>query len=103
MLLTYSAVRVVAGSIRRLWIEAASEAEARAFCASADAGYEGPADRPRNADPVPEAYDEKTARRLLGGVSRTSLYKMVVLGEINRVQGTRRLLITRSSIERRCR
>lgn len=52
---------------------------------------------------LPEAYDEKTARRLLGGISRSTLYAWLVTGELERVPDTRRVLVTRSSIERRCR
>lgn len=98
---TYAAVRVVSGSIRRLWFEATGEPEAREFCASVNAGYEGPADRPENNEPLPNSYPEDVARRLLGGISRSSLYRMVIRGDVDREPGTRRLLITRTSIERR--
>jgi hypothetical protein len=38
----------------------------------------------------------------MGGVGRTTIYKELVLGNLERVAGTRRVLITRKSLERRC-
>jgi hypothetical protein len=101
---TFSAVFVVAGASRRTFFDAADESEARATCICWGVGLEGEAKRPGAApEPLPEAYDAQTARRLLGGVSRTTLYKEIVLGNLQRVPGTRRVLITRTSIEKRCR
>lgn len=98
---TFSAVTVVAGQIRRLWFQAAGEEEARQLCVTWNAGYEGPARGPEfHTTPAPEAYDEKTARALLGGVSKMTLWRWVAVGKLDRVPGTRRFLVTRSSIER---
>lgn len=55
------------------------------------------------AAPVPEAFNEKTARQMLGGISRATLWREMALGRLERVPNTRRVLITRASIERRCR
>jgi hypothetical protein len=97
---TFSAVHVEAGQIRRLWFQAAGEPEARELCVKLGLGYDGPSSGPEtHTTPSPEAYDEKTTRQLLGGVSRSFLYRELVAGRLERVPNTRRLLITRSSIE----
>lgn len=99
----WSAVYVANGVLRRMNFEAGDEAEAREFAIRCGAGLEGEAIRLKTtSEPLPVAYDAKTARRLLGGVSRSSLYKELVLGRLERVPGTRRVLITRSSLEQRC-
>lgn len=100
---TYSAVYIDDGKVCRMWIEAESERKAREFCQRCGAGLQGLAEPPRSESPLPEAYDEKTARRVLGGISRTTLYAELATGLLERVPGTRRVLITRRSIERRCR
>lgn len=101
---TFAAVYIESGRILRLWFEAPDETAARAFCLRCNAGYQGPSAGPAlpKAAPVAEAYNAKTARAMLGGVSAMTLYRWIALGELDRVQGTRRLLITRSSIERKC-
>ena len=96
----WGAICIHDGETRRLIVEAANEAEARAMCLQLGVGFDGPASRGvAPSPPMPEAYDQGTARRLLGGISRTSLYKELILGTLKRVPGTRRVLVTRSSIE----
>jgi hypothetical protein len=100
----FSAIRASNGCILRLWLEAINETDAREFCVRIGAGLEGESLAPESKqEPLAEAYDAKTARRLLGGISRSSLYKELILGNLERVTGTRRVLITRESLERRCR
>ena len=104
----WSALYIEDGDVRRLWFEAPSEEKARDFARRCGAGLEGASDRPDTTVPLPEAYDEVTTRKLLGGVrddgtpgvSRSFLYKELTLGRLERVPGTRRLLITRASIEK---
>ncbi len=96
----YVGVAVVAGEIRRLWFQARSEVDARETCRLLDIGYEGPAVAPATSQLLPVALDEKAAKQALGGVSRATLYRMLVRGDITRLPGSRRLLVTRSSIER---
>jgi hypothetical protein len=99
----WSAVYVANGALRRMNFEASDEAEARDFAIRCGAGLEGESTRSESRfEPLPVAYDAKTARRLLGGVSRSALYKELVLGRLERVPGTRRVLITRTSLEQRC-
>ena len=96
---TFAAVYVEAGTVRRIWFESASPEAARAFCVRYSFGLEGPATRPSDSLPTPAFYNEKSARTLLGGISRTSLYRELIRGNLVRVPGMRRILITRQSIE----
>jgi hypothetical protein len=100
----FSGIYVAAGEIRRVVYEARDITEARELAGKWGVGLEGeaaafPCDTPA---PLPEAYDEKTARYLLGGISRTTLYAELATGRLQRLSGTRRVLVTRRSIERRC-
>jgi hypothetical protein len=100
----FSGIYIVAGEIRRVVYEAKDLEDARQHAAKWGVGIEGeaiafPGDSP---PPLPEAYDEKTARYLLGGISRTTLYAELATGRLQRLAGTRRVLVTRRSIERRC-
>jgi len=100
----FSGVFVVGSEIRRLSFDAKDVDEARGICTKWGVGLEGES---ATLDPTPKmqapvAYDTATACRLLGGISRTTLYKWLSLGYVCRVPATRRFLITRESIERRC-
>ncbi len=100
----FSGIYVAAGEIRRVVYEAKDIAEARQLASQWGVGIEGeavtfPGEAP---SPLPVAYDEKTARYLLGGISRTTLYAELAIGRLQRLSGTRRVLVTRRSIERRC-
>jgi hypothetical protein len=84
-----------------MFFEAETEQEARDFAYKCGAGLEGPAAGPGTiSGPVPENYDEKTARRLLGGLSRSTLYRELGRGKLERVPGVRKVLVTRRSLER---
>lgn len=100
---TYSAVTVEAGRVRRLWFEAPDAQAAQAFCVRIGAGFQGPAARPADTAPAPEAYDKKTACKMLGGLSESTLYRLLATGKLERLPGTWRVLVTRSSLERYCR
>lgn len=97
----YSGVFVLNGSIRRIVFEASSQAEAEEMAKKWNVGIEGVAQIVNTPAPIPEAYDAKTACKLLGGVSRQTLYRDLVVGLLQRVPHTRRVLITRKSLERR--
>ncbi len=100
----FSGIYVLAGEIRRVVYEAKDLAEARQIATRWGVGIEGEAVAfaGESPPPLPEAYDEKTARYLLGGISRTTLYAELATGRLQRLAGTRRVLVTRRSIERRC-
>lgn len=100
----FSGIYVAAGEIRRVVYEAKDINEARQLAEKWSVGIEGEATAfpGESSAPLPEAYDEKTARYLLGGISRTTLYAELATGRLQRLAGTRRVLVTRRSIERRC-
>ena len=99
----FSAAYVVQGKMRRMFFEAIDDAEAREFCIRWGCGLEGESTRPElGTKSLPEAYDQQTACRLLGGISKSTLYRELQDGKLERVPGTRRILVTRSSLEARC-
>ena len=99
----YSGIYVADGQARRIVFEAKDHDEAVKIATLWNVGIDGEApniqEEPR---PLPEAYDQETARHLLGGISRTTLYAELATGKLERMPGTRRVLVTRRSIERRC-
>ena len=99
----FSGIYVAGGELRRVILEARDLAEPKQIAAKGDIGIEGEAVgfTGECPPPLPEAYDEKTARYLLGGISRTTLYAELATGRLQRLAGTRRVLVTRRSIERR--
>lgn len=100
----FAGVYVADGEIRRVIYEAKDSEEARLLASKWGVGVEGETDAfgGETPPPLPEAYDAKTARYLLGGISRTTLYAELATGRLERMPGTRRVLVTRRSIERRC-
>ncbi len=48
----------------------------------------------------PVAYNEKETRLMLGGISRSTLYRLLVAGHLERLPGLRSVQVTRASIER---
>ena len=100
----FSGVYLAEGQIRRVIFEAKDGGEAQLLAKQWGMGVEREtvefsSERPL---PIPEAYNEKVARHLLGGISRTTLYAELAIGRLARVKHGRRLLITRQSIERWC-
>jgi hypothetical protein len=94
----YSAITPIAGEIRRLFFEANDIEEARRIAAGCNAGLEGESQRPEV--PVPLAYNMAEAQKLLGGISRPTVYAWLKMGRLDRVGGTSKVLITLDSIER---
>jgi hypothetical protein len=102
----YSAVHIAPdASIRRISFEAATEEEARSFAVKYGFGFEGEAE-PETSRPVspdktqPEAYSSDEARRILGGISRKKLYALRATGKLEQLPDTRRVLVTRKSIQK---
>ena len=99
---TFSAVYTAGGIIRSMTFQAVDLAEATNFAAKWGVGVTGEivahgGDAPL---PPPDAYPWPVAARQLGGVSRSQIYTWLTLGKLDRVPDTRRVLITRLSIER---
>ena len=100
----FSGVYLSEGQIRRVLFEARDSSEAQLLAKQWGMGVERETEEFTRESPlpVPEAYNEKVARHLLGGISRTTLYAELAVGRLSRVKHGRRLLITRQSIERWC-
>lgn len=102
----FSAVFCVQASIRRVTFEAFSLDEAQGLASTWGFGLEGEAsaepDRDIRSHVPAEALDVKSACRVLGGISRTTLYRLLVKGQLERLPATRKVLVTRRSIERYC-
>jgi len=97
----YAGVYIIDGVVRRIQFEANGPTQANELAVKWGIGVEGEATTVDATAPVAEAYDAKTACRMLGGISRKTLDREIILGYLDRVEDTRRVLVTRKSIERR--
>lgn len=102
----YRAIFIINGAVRRLTFDALSPEEAEKLAATWGFGLEGEiGDEPQTHLPRPdvkEAYDVSSACRVLGGISCTTLYRILVRRQLDRLPATRKVLVTRKSIERFC-
>lgn len=102
----FGAVFCVQASIRRVTFEALSLDEAQQLAASWGFGLDGESSLEPDVEDadhvVAEALDVKSACRVLGGISRTTLYRLLVKGQLERLPSTRKVLVTRRSIGRYC-
>lgn len=104
-MIPFSAIFIKNGNIRRITFEAPNLSEAQSLAAAMGCGLEGAISAPSINKPhevQQKAYDEKTARQMLGGISRTTLYRLLLRGKLERVKDTRKVLVTHRSIERFC-
>ena len=100
---TFSAVYVADGTSRRVTFQAVDMAEAKALADRWGVGVTGEVVAQLEAateSVLPQAYAWKEAARQLGGVSRSQIYTWLVLGHLSRLPRTRRVLITRESLEK---
>lgn len=97
--LSFSAVFVHDGQVRRMTFDAADITEARSLAARWGVGVEGEVARGEIPE-LPVAYGMAKARQILGGVSRSQVYVWLTLRRLERLPGTRRVLITRESVEK---
>jgi hypothetical protein len=96
----YSGVRVLCGEVRQVRFEAANLDEARTLSAGCTMGLLGEIHEETFVRPVlQEAFNEKETRQKLGGISRSTLYRLLAKGFLHRCPGTRLLRITSKSIE----
>lgn len=102
----YSAIYVDAGMIRKVTFEAENLEEARRLATQWGFGLEGEAQPeigcPEEKVVHPDAFNSKDSRRKLGDISRTMLYRLLARKILCRLPGTRKILVTRASIERYC-
>lgn len=97
----FGGVYVFNGRARRLTFEADDEEEALSISTKWNVGLSGETLPPGVAPaPVPDVYDLRTAARLLGNISHATIYRWVKLGRLERIPDTRKVLITRQSVER---
>ena len=55
----------------------------------------------QNVRPVePEAFDLAATKQVLGGLGRSTIYRLLKEGELERVPGLGRVLITRKSVRK---
>ncbi|WP_138223267.1 helix-turn-helix domain-containing protein [Nibricoccus aquaticus] len=104
-MILFSALFINNGKIHQITFKAPDIDAAANLAAALGCGLEGEATTSQATPPpslLPEAVDEKNARHMLGGISRTTLYRFLVRGKLERVAGTRKVLVTRRSIERFC-
>lgn len=102
-LLHFKARRIVDTDLLELSITSPSEDEARRHCSAVGYSFHGSVtpDEDRARIPIRFAYNEREARILLGGISRSTLHRELEDGKLKRVPGTTRLLVTHASIEAR--
>lgn len=99
----YTGLYTREGRIHRMTFEAVNDETAASLAREWNVGLEGKTELPNVKEPLPlpESYPLEVAQKLLGGVSRSTIYREIHLGLLDRVPNTRRVLITRQSIEAR--
>lgn len=84
------------GELRTLVLEARNLEEARAIGQRWNAAIQSEDDH--RLEPLPEGYDAVTARQILGGISQSTLYRLLATRKLRRMPG-RKIVVTRESIE----
>ncbi|MDI1249212.1 MAG: helix-turn-helix domain-containing protein [Lacunisphaera sp.] len=101
---TYQAIHIADGKVRQLTFQAVDLPDAQQFVAKLGCGLMGEAPLVTGQSNVvpferPDAFDvRQTCHKL--GISRSSLDRLVRRGKLSRLPDTRKILITRRSIER---
>ncbi len=98
----FEAIHIVDSQVRKVRFEATNERDATLMCKKLGLGLVGETaqiEAQANAPKV-EYYDSAVSRKLLGGISRSTLHKELVLGNLTRATGTRKILITADSIKK---
>lgn len=95
---TFTAIAIVDGAFVKVRFEASSLTEVRDLL-----GLSTPVPDDSviatKAALEPYAYTVAEACALLGGIGRTSLYRLLARGKLKRLPHTRRVLVTRVSLE----
>jgi len=102
----FQAIYLMQASIRKITFEALNLDEAQRLATLWGFGLEGEATEERASDArrplAAEAFDVSSACKVLGDISRTTLYRLLLRGQLERLPATRKVLVTRRSIERFC-
>ncbi len=85
--------------IRSIWFSARSDADALEFCSKNGFACIGQASFKPNNNAERDAFDAKEVMRRLD-VSRSTIYRLVARGELQRLRGVGAVRITRLSLER---
>lgn len=106
LLRKFQAIYVAESCIRNVTFEALGLEEAKRLAAGWGFGLEGEVteepQRTKGNGGVVEAFDVPSACHIMGGISRTTLYRLLLRGKLERLPATRKVLVTRRSIERFC-
>ena len=106
LLRRYRAIYLAESCIRNVTFEALCLEEAKHLAAGWGFGLEGEVTeephRPKGNTVAPEAFDVASACRIMGDISRTTLYRLLLRGKLERLPATRKVLVTRRSIEQFC-
>ncbi len=95
--MTFAALVPLAGKARRITFDADDSADALGVAVACGAILDGEAIKPEDQKPI--AYDLPTTRRLLGNVSRGTIYNWSAVGRIERVPNLRTILFTAKSVD----
>jgi hypothetical protein len=102
----FRAIYLAESSIRNVTFEALCLDEAKRLAAAWGFGLEGEvaeeSTQLKSNAYAPEAFDVASACRILGDISRTTLYRLLLRGKLERLPATRKVLVTRRSVERFC-
>jgi hypothetical protein len=102
----FRAIYLTESCIRKVTFEAPCLDEARRLAAGWGFGLEGEEAEElpqfQSSSFAPEAFDVANACRILGDISRTTLYRLLLRGQLERLPATRKVLVTRRSVERFC-
>ncbi len=106
LLRRYRAIYLAESCIRNVTFEALCLDEAKRLVTGWGFGLEGEVTeephRLKGNTVAPEAFDVASACRIMGDISRTTLYRLLLRGKLERLPATRKVLVTRRSIERFC-
>lgn len=99
---TYEGVYIEESTLCSVFFRAKDRNSALKTCKRLGLGLKGESEgfRAKHNSIQPMFCDAKTAMNLLGGISRSTLYKELTLANLQRVPGTRKILITLDSIKK---
>ena len=101
LLRRYRAIYLAGSCIRNVTFEALCLDEAKRLAAGWGFGLEGEApeerQRAQHNTVAPEAFDVASACRIMGDIFRTTLYRLLIRGKLERLPATRKVLVATQS------